>query len=230
MKHEWKKHEKHFYLPKTCPETADIPLFNFFSLSGKGNPNSACFGEYVGVLYSLAYAVKMSPKAGIAPENYREYTVYPLEGVWDLNQSAKDAQAALAGAAVAADTAAAAPKPAETPLNKDSLVFTLFIRQPHFVTPAFADLILQRTCKKKPHALLEKVQFTSLREGPCVQMMHLGSYDSEPESFALMESFCAAEGLRRKHRHHREIYISDPRRTAPEKLKTVLRFEVEPAE
>ncbi len=212
------------------------------------------------MLYSLAYAVKMSPKAGMAPEGYREYTVYPLEGVWDLNESAKAAQgsaraaqAAPTGTHTSAEPAAAAvrteaaqgpasapasagsssektaPKPAEAPINKDNLVFTLFIRQPDFVTPQFAHQILQHTRKKKPHALLEKVQFTSLREGPCVQMMHLGSYDSEPESFALMESFCTAEGLRRRHRHHREIYISDPRKTAPEKLKTVLRFEVEPA-
>ena len=90
MKHEWRKHEKEFYLPKTRPELVKIPKFKFFMIKGRGNPNDAFFADYIQVLYSLSYAVKMSPKAGIAPEGYYDYTVYPLEGVWDISAEAKE--------------------------------------------------------------------------------------------------------------------------------------------
>jgi hypothetical protein len=89
MVHEWKKAEKKFYLPGTKPELIKMPAFRFFSVEGKGNPNDKSFAEYIGVLYSLSYAVKMSPKKGTAPEGYFEYTVYPLEGVWDISDEAK---------------------------------------------------------------------------------------------------------------------------------------------
>ena len=89
MAHEWKKAEKKFYLPNSKPEYIQIPPFKFFSIEGNGDPNDESFGDYIGVLYSLSYAVKMSPKKGLAPENYFEYTVYPLEGVWDISEEAK---------------------------------------------------------------------------------------------------------------------------------------------
>lgn len=90
MKHEWRKQEKQFYLPKQKPEIIKIPEFKFFIIEGKGNPNDDFFAEYVGVLYSLAYAVKMSPKKVNAPKGYFEYTIYPLEGIWDLSKEAKE--------------------------------------------------------------------------------------------------------------------------------------------
>ncbi len=89
MKQEWKKNEKEYYLPKAKPELRKIPPFNFFSINGAGNPNDEFFAEYIGMLYLLSYAVKMSPKSGTAPKNYFEYTVYPLEGIWDINDEAK---------------------------------------------------------------------------------------------------------------------------------------------
>jgi len=101
------------------------------------------------------------------------------------------------------------------------------IRQPDFVTPDYAMQTIERTMKKKPHPLLEKVAFEEVEDGRCIQMMHLGSFDNEPESFRLMEQFAIDNNLKRKGHTHREIYMSDFRRTAPEKLKTVLRFWVD---
>jgi hypothetical protein len=207
MKHEWKVAEKNLYLPKSKPEQITVPQLNYFSIKGKGNPNDEFFAEYIGVLYSLSYAVKMSPKQGNAPEGYFDYSLYPLEGVWDIDEKAK---LSFNGT-----------------INKNDLIFNLMIRQPDFVTPQFALEIIEKTKKKKPHKLLYEVCFETINEGKCVQMMHLGSYDNETESFRIMEEFAEQLGLKRKSLTHREIYLSDARKTLPEKLKTVLRFQVE---
>ena len=207
MKHEWRKKEKLFYLPKNTPLEVTIPEFKFYTIEGKGNPNNDFFSEYIGVLYSLSYAVKMNYKKGVTPEGYFDYTVYPLEGIWDINEEAK--------------------KTFDGTINKDDLVFKLMIRQPDFVTEEFAMLMLEHTKHKKPHELLHKVKFENITDGHCIQMMHLGSYDNEAESFKLMEDFTKNECLNRISKVHREIYLSDVRRVASEKLKTILRFEVE---
>ncbi len=207
MKHEWKKLEKKFYLPKNNPEKIVVPKFKFFTIKGKGNPNDDFFAQYIGVLYSLSYGIKMSTKIGIAPENYHEYIVYPLEGVWDIDEDAKKHYGGT--------------------LDKNTLLFNLMIRQPDFVTDDFANDILARTKKKKPHELLDAVNFETIEEGTCIQMLHLGSYDDEPKSFKQMEMFADECKLKRKSLVHREIYLSDARKTASEKLKTVLRFQVE---
>lgn len=203
---DWKKTEKKFYLPGLKPELIEIPAFNFFSIKGQGDPNDESFGEYIGVLYSLSYAVKMSPKKGLAPEGYFEYSVYPLEGVWDINEEAKMKQSEK--------------------LDKSTLVFNLMIRQPGFVSPEYAESVIEMTKKKKPHPLLDKIRFISLEEKRCVQMMHHGSYDDEPASFKKMEDFCIENNLKRESKIHREIYLSDARKVSQEKLKTVLRFKL----
>ena len=207
MKHEWKKEEKNIYLPKNKPEFITIPGYSFFTIEGAGNPNDDFFSDYIGVLYSLSYGVRMSPKKGIEPEGYFEYTVYPLEGIWDVKDTAQ--------------------KVWDGTLNKEDLVFKLMIRQPDFVDDEFAVFILERTKEQKPHELLSNVKFEEITEGDCVQMMHLGGYDDEPASIKQMEEFADAEGYTRKSKTHREIYLSDPRKVAPDKLKTVLRFQVE---
>jgi hypothetical protein len=206
MKHDWKKDEKQFYQPKSKPELVRVPPFKFFSISGEGNPNDTYFGEYISVLYSLSYAVKMSPKKGIAPTGYFEYSVYPLEGVWDISEEAKK-------------------KKMET-LDKNALVFNLMIRQPDFVDEAFASEMIELTTKKKPHPLLQKARFEISEEKECIQMLHIGSYDSEPACFRMMEEFCLNSSLVRESKIHREIYLSDARKTPPERLKTILRFKV----
>jgi hypothetical protein len=207
MKHGWRKSEKQFYLPKTLPSLIDLPAFKFFTIKGEGNPGSDAFPAYITTLYALSYAVKMSPKKGIAPDNYFDYTVYPLEGVWDIRDEAK--------------------KQYKGTINKDDLVFNLMIRQPDFVDDSFAQMIIERTKKNKPSPLLEEVIFEEISDGKCIQMMHLGSYDNEPASFKQMEAFAEEQGYQRVSKVHREIYLSDARKVAPEKLKTVLRFQIQ---
>jgi len=207
MKHEWKKHEKNIYLPKNSPEIITLPKMKYFTISGKGNPNDEFFSNYIEALYSLSYAVKMYPKSGKTIEGYFEYTVYPLEGVWDIENKTEPLKIDA--------------------IDKNNLIFNLMIRQPDFLTPELAQEAIEKTMKKKPHELLKKVKFEITTEGNCIQMLHTGSYDNEPASFAKMEAYAKEINLKRKSHTHREIYLSDARKTAEEKLKTVLRFEVE---
>jgi hypothetical protein len=208
-KHEWRKQEKALYLPKKKPETITIPPQKFFTIQGEGNPNSEPFAERITVLYSLSYAMKMGLKKDLPqPAGYQDYTVYPLEGVWGLSEKGKAQY--------------------DGKVNKDELVYTIMIRQPDFVDEALAQQVIERTKVKKPHPLLDNAKFETIEDGPCVQMMHIGSYDDEPASFALMEAYAEAENLRRLSKQHREIYLKDFRKTPPEKLQTTLRFKVEP--
>lgn len=204
MKHEWKKAEKQFYLPKEKPEYVNVPAFNFFTIEGKGNPNDASFSEYIGVLYSLSYAIKMSPKKGIEPKGYFDYAVYPLEGIWDLTEDAR--------------------KTYNGTLDKNDLVFKLMMRQPEFVVESYASFIIEHVQKSKPHSLLNNVRFEKITEGECVQMLHVGSYDNEPKSFKLMEEFAQTQNRIRASKVHKEIYLSDARKVSDDKLKTILRF------
>lgn len=208
MKYEWKKQAKELYLPKNQPELIVVPSMKFFMLDGKGNPNSEVFAEAIGVLYSLSYAIKMMPKRGITPSGYFEYTIFPLEGVWDLADEARGLEK----------------------LDKDSLIYTIMIRQPDFVTKDIAEEAIEVTKHKKPHVLLDDVRFESIEEGKCLQMLHIGSYDNESDSFSKMKDYCLENNLRRVSEKHREIYITDARKTAAEKLKTVLRYKVETLE
>lgn len=204
MKFEWRKHEKDLYLPKEKPVLVTVPKQKFFMISGKGNPNSEEFSEKIGVLYSLAYAVRMMPKQGFTAEGYFEYTVYPLEGIWDLTEEGRKL-----------DT-----------LNKDELVYTIMIRQPDFVTEDVAHRAFEIARKKKPNPLLDKVNFDTMEDGLSVQMMHIGPYDDEPRSFEQMRKFIEENNLEITTLVHREIYISDARKTDKSKLKTVLRYRV----
>jgi hypothetical protein len=205
MKHEWKKQEKEIYMPKNKPEVVTVPEYKYFMIDGRGNPNKEEFAETIGVLYALSYAVKMMPKKGFTPEGYFDYTVYPLEGVWDLAEEARGLEK----------------------LDKDSLIYTVMIRQPDFVTEELAIDVIKSVKHNKPHRLLENVRFGTLEDGLCIQMMHIGPYDEEKVSFAMMQDYCEKMNMRRTSMLHREIYISDTRKTSPEKLKTVLRFKAE---
>jgi hypothetical protein len=207
-KRNWRKHEKAFYVPGKKPEFVDVPNFSFFTIEGAGDPNKPEFEHYVKALYTASYGVRMSPKSGLAPKDYHEYTVYPLEGVWDISEEAKSRGI--------------------DEFDKADLTFTLMIRQPDFVSPDFAREMLYRLTAKKPEVQrLNQVKFERIAEGHCIQMLHIGPYDDEPASFAIMETFAQQMDYRRADQTHREIYLSDPRRSAPEKLKTVLRFRVE---
>src|SRR5690606_25526856 len=156
----------------------------------------------VEALYSLSYAVRMSYKSDHVPDGYYTYTVYPLEGVWDLVDRSRPAT------------------------DKSNLKYTLMIRQPEFLTDEGFQGFLARTRRKKPNPLLEQVRFTPVSEGLCCQALHLGPFDDEPATFARMAAFCAEEGFERASKLHREIYLKDPRKTEPAKSRTVLRFSV----
>lgn len=207
MKHEWRKHEKKMYVPKSKPEIIDVPKCKFLTIEGEGNPNSEHFTECITALYSMSYGIKMQLKKGEAPEGYCDYTVYPLEGVWDISNEAKEVFTGT--------------------INKDDLVYKIMIRQPYFVSEELVEKVRLITKSKKPQALLDKVVFEEITEGKCIQMLHLGSYDDEPASFEVMEAFAETSGVKRLSKIHREIYLSDARKVAPEKLKTVLRFCLE---
>jgi len=204
VKYEWKKQEKSTYLPKAEPEVIDVPGFSFYVIEGKGNPNDEEFAAVIGVLYSLSYGVKMMPKKGATPDGYFDYSIYPLEGIWDLSDEAKKMNT----------------------FNKNEFIYNIMIRQPDFVTKELAAEIINQVKKKKPHPLLDKVRFETIEDGLSVQILHKGSYDDEPASFKKMEAFCIENGLVRTQLTHREIYITDARKTEKEKLKTILRYSV----
>ncbi|NQX81376.1 MAG: GyrI-like domain-containing protein [Flavobacteriaceae bacterium] len=207
MKHEWRKKEKSIYLPKTKPETIDIPEYKFITIEGEGSPSDNLFSECIGALYPIAYAIKMNLKIKeTKPKGYYDYTVYPLEGVWDINEESK--------------------KNFNGTINKDDFVYKLMIRQPEFVDESFFKEMLLLTQNKKQNRLLDKVKFENIKEGKCVQMLHIGSYDDEAKTFELMEKYAEKENIVRRSKVHKEVYLSDFRRVPIEKIKTILRFKV----
>jgi len=204
MKHEYKKHEKELYCPKEKPQLLNVPKQKFFCIKGKGNPNNKDFSERIAVLYSLSYAVRMMPKNGFAPNGYFDYTVYPLEGVWDVSEDARNSKE----------------------LIKDELLYTIMIRQPDFVTKEVIQKAFEIANKKKPHPMLQEVYFDEIEDGLSVQILHNGSYDSEPESFNKMKKFIEDNNYEIKTLVHREIYLTDSRKVEKDKSKTILRYRI----
>ncbi len=200
MKHEWRKAEKEIYIPKKTPEKLFVPKFKYFTIKGEGNPNSEDFTQRIEVLYRLSYGIKMMPKRGFYPGGYYEYTVYPSEAVWELDEDGV--------------------------LDKDKLKYTLMIRQPDFVTGAVARMITTTIISTNPHPLINEVKFTSIEEGDCVQILHTGPYENEQESFEIMDRFLEENNLSREDKTHKEIYLNDPKKTELQKLKTVLRYKI----
>lgn len=204
MAHEWRKAEAQYYNPPTHPVEVTVPEFGFFVVRGQGDPDGRDFQQAVETLYALAYTVRMAPKSGLVLPGFVETAVYPLEGVWDLGQ---------------------APTPGAA-LDREALIWQAMIRQPDFVDAAAAALVVQAAAAKKDLPAADAVTFEKLTEGQCVQMMHVGPFATESVTFAEMDKYCARQSLARTGHNHREIYLSDPRRTAAEKLKTVLRYQV----
>jgi hypothetical protein len=194
---------KDIYIPKKAPGIVTLPAISYIMIEGEGDPNGQVFAQATAALYSFSYVVKMSYKSKNVPKGYYDYTMFPLEGIWDLvdkNLSHTD---------------------------KNNLKYRIMIRQPDFLTMELFERFMEETKKKKPNPYLDKIEYGTITEGLCCQMLHVGSYDHEPESFRQMEQFCKDNGYMRISRKHKEIYLSDPRRTEANKLKTVLRFQVE---
>ena len=204
MPFDFKKEYREFYLPKNRPEIVEIPAMRYVAVRGQGDPNipGGAYQQAIGVLYAVAYTLRMSQKSGHAIQGFFEYVVPPLEGFW---------QQAGGG-----------------PVDygrKDAFRWISAIRLPDFVTREDLAWAVE-TAEKKKKLDCSAAEFLRLEEGLCVQMMHLGPYDTEPESVARMEAYARERGLvpdfTDKRLHH-EIYLSDPRKAAPEKWKTVIR-------
>lgn len=199
---DYKKEYRNLYLPKKSPVIVTVPIIPFIMIDGDGDPNSEEFALATAALYSLSYSVKMSYKSDNIPMNYYNYTVFPLEGVWSLKDITKPCS------------------------EKSNFKYNIMIRQPDFLTTELFERFLTETKKKKPNCYLDKIKFSTISEGLCCQMLHIGSYDDEPTSFEMMHHFCTANDFERISNKHREIYLSDPRKIEKNKLKTVLRYQV----
>lgn len=207
MPFDYKKEYKEFYMPPKKPTIVTVPPMSYIAVRGQGNPNDES-GEYkqsIGLLYAIAFTIKMSKKGTHQIEGYFDYVVPPLEGFWW--------QDGVTGVDYR---------------NKDSFKWISLIRLPDFVKKADFEWAVSEATKKK-QTDFSKVEFLTYNEGLCVQCMHIGSYDSEPATVQLMHEFMEREGyvldISDKRFHH-EIYLSDARRTAPEKLKTVIRHPI----
>ena len=207
MPFDFKKEYKEFYMPKGKPEIVTVPKMNYIAVRGKGNPNEED-GEYkksIELLYGIAYTIKMSKKGDHKIEGYFDYVVPPLEGFWW--------QENLDGIDYG---------------HKENFQWISVIRLPDFVTKAdFEWAIKEATRKKKMD--FSKVEFLEIEEGLCVQCMHSGSYDDEPATVTAMDKFIADNGYENDisdTRRHHEIYLSDARKVAPDKLKTVIRHPI----
>jgi hypothetical protein len=199
---DYKKDFKELYLPKNSPSIIEVPTIRYAVIDGEGDPNGEEFALVTAALYSFSYAVRMSYKSKVIPEGFYDYTVFPLEGVWDLVDKSKPAT------------------------DKSNLAYSIMIRQPDFLTQELFERFAKETKQKKPNPYLDRLYSATITEGLCCQMLHLGSYDDEPASFERMNQFCQEHGYERGSLKHREIYLSDPRKTDTGKLKTVLRFKV----
>ncbi len=206
-KHEWRKSEKHYYLPKTKPEIVDVPKFNFLTIKGEGSPESKLFADAVQALYAASYTIKMGcKKMDNPPPGYSDYAVYPLEGIWDINEEAK--------------------KRNDGRFDKDELVYKIMLRQADFVDEALVRSMIEIAQRKKKDIDFSNLRFEPIEDGLCIQMLHLGPFENEPESFSVMEKFAEESGYLRLSKRHREIYLSDFRKVEKNKLKTVLRFKI----
>ena len=225
MAFDFKKEYKEFYMPKNKPEIVKIPSMNYVAVRGKGNPNVEG-GDYqhaISILYAVAYTLKMSYKTDYKIEGFFEYVVPPLEGFWwQGEQHPMDAE-------VRTDRAGRRENIKGIDYsNKDTFNWISVIRLPDFITEKdFAWAVQTATEKKKIDCSL--AEFLTIDEGLCVQIMHQGSFDSEPATVALMEAFLKEQGYENdinKQRLHHEIYMSDARKVAPEKWRTVIRHPI----
>ena len=207
MAFDFKKEYKEFYMPKNKPSIVEIPQMNYIAVRGKGNPNDEN-GDYkksIGLLYAIAFTIKMSYKGTHKIEGYFEYVVPPLEGFWWQDNT------------VGIDYN-----------RKEDMNFISIIRLPDFVSKEDFNWAIEEATKKKKEDF-SSVEFLTYNEGICVQCMHIGSYDDEPATVELMDDYAKENGYEldiTDERFHHEIYLSDPRRCKVSNLKTVIRHPI----
>lgn len=201
MKYEWKKNEKNLYGVKQKPQLIEIPSAYYIMIKGEGNPNESDFSNSVSALYSLAYGIKMLFKNMEKEElEYSDFTVFPLEGIWEKSDDEE--------------------------FDKNKLKYTIMIKQPYFITKEIFELAFEKVKKKKPNELYDEVSFDCIESKKAIQILHIGSFDTEIESFEKLDNFANEMNLERSEKLHTEIYLNNKNRTAEDKLKTILRYNV----
>lgn len=219
MAFDFKKEYREFYLPKNTPAFIEIPPMRFAAVRGKGDPNEegGAYKEAVGLLYGIAFTIKMSQRGGHRIDGYFDYVVPPLEGFWWMNPAPGEKDAGSTSAWPGIDYS-----------RKEDFGWISAIRLPEFVKQEDFDWAAAEAGRKK-RTDFSKVEFWTYPEGLCVQCMHVGPYDGEPATIQRMDEFAEAHGFVTDitdRRFHHEIYLGDPRRCAPEQLKTVIRHPV----
>ena len=207
MAFDYKKEYKEFYMPKNKPEIVEVPEMNFIAVRGTGDPNEEgrAYKAAIGLLYGIAFTIKMSRKGSHEIEGYFDYVVPPLEGFWR--------QEGIEGIDYT---------------RKADFRWISVIRLPDFVTKADFEWAVEEAERKKKQDF-SKVEFLTISEGLCVQCMHIGPFDEEPATIEKMDQYLLENGYRNdfsEGRLHHEIYLSDARRVAPERWKTVVRHPV----
>ena len=207
MPFDFKKEYKEFYLPKNKPQIVNIPKANYIAIRGQGNPNEegGAYQRAISVLYAVAYTLKMSYKTDYKIAGFFEYVVPPLEGFWWQN--------GIHGVDYS---------------KKDEFNWISIIRLPDFITRENFDWAV-KTASEKKKIDCSKAEFLTIEEGLCVQIMHIGSFDDEPASLEKIDKYLEENGYEKDFsdtRLHHEIYLSDPRKSTPDKQKTVIRHPV----
>lgn len=207
MAFDFKKEYKEFYMPKNKPEIVTVPKANYIAVRGKGNPNEidGAYQQAISVLYAVAYTLKMSYKTEHKIEGFFEYVVPPLEGFWWQDN--------VDGIDYA---------------DKAAFNWLSVIRLPEFITKKDFEWAVE-TASEKKKLDCSSAEFLTVDEGLCVQIMHIGAFDDEPQTVALMDEYIAQNGYENditESRLHHEIYLSDARKVAPEKWKTVIRHPI----
>ena len=207
MPFDFKKEYKEFYLPKNKPQIVNVPKANYIAIRGQGNPNEegGAYQRAIEILYAVAYTLKMSYKTDYKIDGFYEYVVPPLEGFWW--------QDGICGVDYS---------------KKDEFNWISIIRLPDFITRENFDWAV-KTASEKKKIDCSKAEFLTIEEGLCVQIMHIGSFDDEPATVTLMDEYLEENGYEKDFsdtRLHHEIYLSDPRKSTPDKQKTVIRHPV----
>ena len=207
MAFDFKKEYKEFYMPKNKPEIVEVPAANYIAVRGSGDPNEegGAYQQAISVLYAVAYTLKMSYKTDYRIEGFYDYVVPPLEGFWW--------QDGIDGVDYS---------------DESAFHWISVIRLPEFITERDFDWAVE-TAEKKKKLDCSSAEFLTVEEGLCVQIMHLGPFDDEPATVALMDRYLEENGYENDFsagRLHHEIYLSDARKVAPEKWKTVIRHPI----
>jgi len=206
MKYEWRKQEKELYSTKAKPALLTIPEQRFVSLSGVGDPNGPEFKTRIETLYPVSYGIKAAYKKYSIGKNleYDDYVVFPLEGVWSLTKKGQQMDH----------------------LDKNEFSYDIMMRIPNFVPDELIAPTLKNVQEKKNLPLISEIEIKTYPQMEVAQILHVGSYDAEPASFAKIDVEVAANKKERASKIHREIYLSDARRVEPSRLKTILRYKI----